>query len=301
MKLPKHSPSFLVLWLSLAIALPATAQEQPAARAATHLPLWKLEGKTNSVYLLGSVHFLNKTNYPLAAPIEAAFKEAQVVAFETDVGAMSQADTQLKLLNQAKLPEGETLKDQLSAETYAAFMQSAEKSGLPEAMFTQFKPLMAATMLLLVDLLQMGLDPEQGVDQHYFRRARASGKEIVPLETVDYQIDLVTGLSKEEGELAVKSMLKDMANTRKMLGEIVKAWRTGDAASIDKFLNEATSEAPAIMKRMVTDRNRNWTPKIEGLLHGGKNAVVIVGAAHLVGKEGVVELLRQRGMKVTQL
>jgi len=158
---------------------------------------------------------------------------------------------------------------------------------------------MAATMLLAADLAQMGLDPEQGVDQHYFRRARDSGKEIVPLETVDYQIDLFTGLSKEEGELVVKSMLKDMANTRKMLGEIVRAWQTGDAAGIDNFLNEATSEAPAIMKRMVTDRNRNWVPKIEGLLRGGKNAIVIVGAAHLVGKEGVVELLRQRGLKVT--
>jgi uncharacterized protein len=81
----------------------------------------------------------------------------------------------------------------------------------------------------------------------------------------------------------------------------VRAWQTGDAAGIDKFLNEATSEAPAIMQRMVTDRNRNWLPKIEGLLRGGKNAMVIVGAAHLVGKEGVVELLRQQGLKVTQL
>jgi len=300
MKLLKYSPPSLALWLSLAIAFPATAQQQPA-RVASHLPLWKLEGKTNSVYLLGSIHLLNKTNYPLAAPIETAFKEGRVVAFETDIGAMSEPDTQMKMIEKMQLPEGQTLKDQLSAETYAALMKCVEKTGLPEAMVTQFKPVMAATMLLAMDAVQMGLDPEQGVDQHYFRRARESGKKIVPLETVDYQIDLLTGLSKEEGELVVKSMLKDMANRRDMLGEIVRAWQTGDTAGIDKFLNEATSEAPAIMKRMVTDRNRNWVPKIEGLLRGGKDAIVIVGAAHLVGKEGVVELLRQRGLKVTQL
>lgn len=300
MKLLRCSPSSLALWLSLAIALPAAAQQQPA-RVASHLPLWKLEGKTNSVYLLGSIHLLNKTNYPLAAPIETAFKEARVVAFETDIGALSEPDTQMKMIEKMRLPEGQTLKDQLSAETYAALMKCVEKTGLPEAMFTHLKPVMAATMLLTMDLVEMGLDPEQGVDQHYFRRARESGKEIVPLETVDFQIDLFTGLSKAEGELVVKSMLKDMANTRKRLGEIVRAWQTGDAARIDKFLNEATSEAPAIMKRMVTDRNHNWVPKIEGLLRGRKNAIVIVGAAHLVGKEGVVELLRQRGLKVTQL
>jgi uncharacterized protein len=119
MKLLKYSPPSLAFWLSLAIALPAAAQ-QPPARVASHLPLWKLEGKTNSVYLLGSI---------------------------------------------------------------------------------------------------MGLDPEQGVDLHYFRRARESGKEIVPLETVDYQIGLLAGLSKEEGELVVKSMLKDMANTPKSWGK----------------------------------------------------------------------------------
>jgi len=300
MKLLKYSPPSLALWLSLAIAFPATAQQQPT-RVASHLALWKLEGKTNSVYLLGSIHLLNKTNYPLAAPIETAFKEARVVVFETDMGAMSEPEAQMKMMEKMKLPEGQTLKNRLSAETYAALLKCSEKAGFPEALFTQFKPAMAATMLLAADLAQMGLDPEQGVDQHHFRRARDSGKEIVPLETVDYQIGLFTGLSKEEGELVVKSMLKDLANTRKMQGEIVRAWQTGDAAGIDEFLNEAKSEAPAIMKRMVTDRNRNWVPKIEGLLRGGKNAIVIVGAAHLVGKEGVVELLRQRGLKATQL
>ena len=300
MKLLKFNPLSFTVWLSLAIAVPAAAQPQ-AARAPTRLPLWKVEGKTNSVYLLGSIHVLNKTNYPLAAPIEAAFQGAQVVAFETDIGAMSQADAKMKLLSKASLPEGQTLKDQLSAETYAAFIARAEKAGLPEAILAPLKPVMAAVMLLSVDLVQMGLDPEQGVDQHYFRRARDSGKEIVPLETVDYQIDLITGLSKEEGELVVKSMLKDMANLRTMLGDLVRAWQTGDTASLDKLLNEATSESPAVMKRMLTDRNHNWAPKIEELLRGGKNAIVIVGAAHLVGKEGVVELLRKQGRKVTQL
>jgi uncharacterized protein len=300
MKLLKFNPLSVAVWLSLAIAVPAAAQQQPA-RVAARLPLWKVEGKTNSVYLLGSVHILNKTNYPLAAPIEAAFQGAQVVAFETDLGAMSQADTQMKLLSKARLPEGETLKDQLSAETYASFIAHAEKAGLPEVTLAQFKPVMAAVMLLSVDLVQMGLDPEQGVDQHYFRRARDSGKEIVPLETVEYQMDLIAGLSKEEGELVVKSMLKDMAKTRTMLGDLVKAWQTGDTVSLDNLLNEATSESPTVMKRMLTDRNHNWAPKIEELLRGGKNGIVIVGAAHLVGNEGVVELLRKQGRTVTQL
>ena len=299
MRISKFNPLPLAAWAILALAVSAPAQQKPA-QATAHLPLWKIEGKTNSLYLLGSVHVLNETNYPLAAPIEAAFKSAQVVAFETDMGAMSQVDTQMKLLAKAQLPEGETLKDQLSAGTYADLMKYAETVGLPEAMLTKLKPLMAAVTLLSMDLIQMGLNPEQGVDQHYFRLARDDGKKIVPLETVDFQIDLITGLSKAESELAVKSMLKDMANTKKELADIVKAWQTGDAKSLDKLLNDATRESPTVMKRLLTDRNRNWLPKIEEMFREGKNGMVIVGMGHLVGDDGVVELLRKKGMKVIQ-
>jgi len=84
-------------------------------------------------------------------------------------------------------------------------------------------------------------------------------------------------------------------------GDIVKAWQTGDSAGIEKLLNKSLHEAPAINKRLLTDRSRSWVPKIEELLNGGKNAIVIVGVGHLVGNEGVVELLRKKGLKVTQL
>ena len=299
MKFQKPNPFSLVLLSLLVASQPVLAQKSDAKAA--RLPLWKIEGKTNSVYLLGSVHILSETNYPLAAPIESAFKSAQVVAFETDVGAMSEVSTQMKLLSKAQLPEGETLKDQLSAETYAALMKQAEQSGLPEAMLTKFKPMMAAVTVLSVDLMKMGLNPEHGVDQHFHKRAKEDGKKIVPLETVDFQIDLLTGLTKEEGELIVKSMLKDMANTRKAFDDIINAWKTGDAKALDKLLNEATAESPAVMKRLLTDRNENWMPKIQEMINSGKSGIVIVGAAHLVGDKGVVELLKKKGLKVTQL
>lgn len=299
MKLPKTHPLGLVLLSLLVAAQPVVAQKTDAKAA--HLPLWKIEGKTNSVYLLGSVHILHETNYPLAAPIEAAFKGAQVVAFETDVGAMSDVSTQMKLLGKAQLPGDETLKDQLSGETYAALIKQAEKCGLPEVMLAKFKPMMAAVTVLSVDLMAMGLNPEHGVDQHFYKRAVADGKKIMPLETVDFQIDLLTSLTKQEGELVVKSMLKDMANTRKAFDDIINAWKTGDAGALDKLLNEASAEFPAVMKRLLTDRNENWMPKIQEMINSGKNGIVIVGAGHLVGDKGVVELLKKKGLKVTQL
>jgi len=138
------------------------------------------------------------------------------------------------------------------------------------------------------------------LDKHFFDLASQESKKIVPLETVDFQIDLVTGFTKQEGELLMKTTLKDIATMEKDLDDILKAWETGDAEKLNKYLNEAMQEAPVIYKRMVTDRSRNWLPKVEELAQGKENAIVIVGAGHLVGTEGVVELLRKKGFKITQ-
>ena len=86
----------------------------------------------------------------------------------------------------------------------------------------------------------------------------------------------------------------------KDLSDMLKAWETGDVAKLNKFLNEAMQESPVIFKRLVSDRTRRWLPKIEELARGKENAIVIVGAGHLVGPEGAIELLKKKGFKVTQ-
>lgn len=293
MRINKHWASFLAV---IYLAVPLRAQPPATARHT----LWKMQGQQNSVYLLGSVHVLKKSDYPLAAPIEAAFSNASVVAFETDIAALDDPATAMKLLSKSQLPEGETLSKLLSPEVYKMWTKRVGESGLPAEMFDQFTPGMAAVTIAMLEMQKLGLEPDAGVDKHFFALARQSGKEIVPLEPVEFQINLLTGFSKEEGEGLLKATLKDMANLKTDLAKLLQAWKAGDAVELEKLLNEAMKESPAIYKRMLTDRNQNWLPKIEELARGKKNAVVIVGAAHLVGKDGVVELLRKKGATVTQ-
>ncbi len=293
MRINKRWFSFLAF---ICLAVPLCAQPAATARHT----LWKVQGQQNSVYLLGSVHVLKKSDYPLAAPIESAFSNASVVAFETDIAALEDPATAMKLLSKSQLPEGETLSKVLSPEVYKMWTKHVSESGLPPEMFDQFTPGMAAVTIAMLETQKLGLESDAGVDKHFFALARRSGKEIVPLEPVEFQINLLTGFTKEEGEALMKSTLKDMENLKNDLADMLKAWKTGDAPKLEKLLNEAMKESPAIYKRMLTDRNQAWIPKIEELARGKKNAIVIVGAAHLVGKEGVVELLRKKGLKVTQ-
>jgi uncharacterized protein len=289
-----------VLLLAAFLGRPVCAQEAHPVAAATRHSLWKVEGQHNTVYLLGSIHLLRKEDYPLAAPIEAAFTNAQIAVFETDVDKMQEPEVQSKIIGKAQLPEGETLQTDLTPQTYAAFTNHVAKSGLPPAMFDTLKPLIAATALEALDLLKLGVDPSYGMDVYFFNRATKDGRQIMTLETVDFQIDLVTGFSKAEAEPLMKAELKDMDNTQKEYGEVVQAWQTGDTGKLENVLNDAMHESPAIFKRLVTDRSQSWIPKIEELARGKTNAIVIVGAGHLVGKDGVVELLRKKGLKVTQ-
>jgi uncharacterized protein YbaP (TraB family) len=213
---------------------------------------------------------------------------------------MEKGETQMKLLGKAQLPAGETLAEQLPAGLYAQFTKHLEAAGLPEMMFAQMKPPMAAMMLVVLELQKQGLDPEQGLDKHFFGLARTAGKQISGLETVDFQIGLVTDFTKAEGEALMRSTLKEMDKLKTVIGDMLNAWQTGDTEKLEKLLNESVEEEPVIYKRLLTDRNNRWAPKIEEMCRDDKNTIVIVGAAHLVGKEGVVELLKKKGLKVTQ-
>jgi len=289
---------FVPLCVTL-LAAPLVAQQSNSAPARLH-SLWKVEGKRSTVYLLGSVHVLKAENYPLPAVIDNAYSNSVMVAFETDIAELESIASQAKLLSKAMLPEGETLAEQLSPAVYASLSNHLTAAGLPALVFDRLKPGMAAMMLDTLELQKLGFDPQQGLDMHFNALARKQGKEIVALETVDFQFGLITDFSKEEGELLVKSTLEENDQIKTEVTALLKAWETGDSASLEKILNESTQKAPAIFKRLLTDRNRRWVPKIEELLGGDKNAIVIVGAGHLVGKEGVVELLRAKGLKVTQ-
>lgn len=285
-------PALAAAALQIALPWELCAQDAPARHC-----LWKVENGTNTLYLLGSFHLLKAGDYPLAAPLESAFSNAQVVAFETDIEEMEQAQTQMKMMTRSTLPPDETLKDELSAETYTALTNHLSDVGLPLMLLEHLKPSMAAALVEVSEMQKLGMEADRGVDKHFYHQAKEAGKTIVPLETVDFQIGLMTDFSKEEGEMLVKSTLSEIDDTKKEFTEMVTAWKTGDAPKLEKLLNDAMRESPAIYRRLLTDRNERWIPKLQEFLNSGKTAVVIVGAGHLVGDQGVAELLREKGMQ----
>jgi len=295
-----------VFWGIVAVSIflsPALLKAQGNLKQSTNALhcLWKAEGASNVVYLLGSIHLLQATNYPLPAVIESAFSNSQIAVFETDIDKMDDPAQQMAMMSKIMLPQGQSLKQNLSSNVYASLSKHAAEVGLPMALLDQYRPAAAIMTVEVMELTAMGADPEFGVDKHFMKLAREKGKRVIPLETPEFQIGLLVGFSKAEEDLLVAKSLEDIDNEKKLFNEMVLAWKTGDAAGLEKMLNDLRTEAPSVFKKLVSDRTASWIPEFEKLLQGSQNAMVIVGAGHLVGPDGAVELLRKKGFKVTQL
>lgn len=277
------------------------AQAQQAPKTGTKHSLWKVQGASNTVYLLGSIHFLKKDFYPLPKPIEDAYKESEVVVFEVDFDEMKSPEAQLKMVQQGKYPEGETIKQHLNKSTYEKMHAYVAQRMGDGAAFDSLKPWMVAVALLTMELQKLGFDPEQGVDQYFLNKAKKDKKRIMSLETVDVQLSLFAGLSKEEENAMLEETLREISEFKQIFDDVIEAWKTGDAKALDKFIVESMREHPKIHKKLLIDRNEQWADKLEKLLTRDKDVFVVVGAAHLVGKDSVVDLLTKKRFKVQQL
>ncbi|MBC8001684.1 MAG: TraB/GumN family protein [Opitutaceae bacterium] len=295
-------PGRLFLWTALVLisAVGSDLFGQAGVGKPLHT-LWSIQGKSNTVYFLGSIHLMKANAYPLPQAVEDAFARCSVVAFETDIAAASDLKTQMSLLAKGACDPGKTLKDYISKETYDLIRRHADESGVPMMILDGFKPWMAALTLATFDLVKGGFDPELGIDRHFNALAVKSGKKIVALESMEKQISLFTTMAEKDQEAMIKETVEDSKKWKTMIDDIVAAWRIGDVAALKKLVAESIEKYPDLHKKLLIDRNTSWLEKIEELFKGGKDAMVIVGSAHLVGKDSVLDLLRKRGFTAKQL
>jgi uncharacterized protein len=265
----------------------------------TRHALWKIEGGRSAVYLLGSIHVLRRQNYPLERPIEDAFEEARVVAFEIDLDEARAALARTAARDERQRPR-QTLRSQVSAKTYEAVVRYLEELSMPGTLLDDVPAPLAASALVQLELKRLGFDPEWGVDAYYYRRARKYGKTVVPLETVPEQLDALDPMSDGASDKLIGATLEDVAALRTILRDLIRAWKGGDVDRLATLVNGAFYDKPHVYGPLLAERNTRWVPKIEALLAGDSPAIVIVGTGHLVGETSLVAMLQAKGYVVTQ-
>jgi uncharacterized protein len=296
-----------VLWLALVWALvtvPALAQRpQPslasAVRPATKGFVWTIERPGQTGWLVGSLHLMTPDAYPLPPYLESAFISAQLLVEEADPDELRTPAGAAELVRRAFYPAGQSLDKHLSAETYRTILERAAKVGLPAEAVQRMRPWMLAVTLAAVEMQAAGFDPALGLDRHFRERAIAMGKPVETLEASLEQVSMLESLGAQFQESLVVQTLQGTDTEISQIRTLMAAWKGGDAPTLEKILVDGTKEAPAIYQALFVDRNKRWVPKIEACLAKAR-CMVVVGAGHMVGADGLIDLLTRRGYRVSQ-
>ena len=265
------------------------------------LPIWEIEGTSNRVLLLGSVHFLRASDYPLPEGINAAYDLADTLVMEIDMDALDPALAQKTMMSMGVSQSGQSLRDALGEANYQEASRRAESLGVPFTIFDQFEPWFAALSITQLRMMQLGFDPAWGIETQFTQQAANDAKDIEGLETLEEQLGFMDKLDDKTQQQFLLQSLEDAATLQDQVETIVAAWRTGDVNTLEELMLEGFESAPALEDALLIQRNRNWVQPIKNLQNKPDNYLVIVGAMHLVGENSVVAMLEDKGILIRQL
>ena len=282
----------------------AVKQDADAGAAASgrHL-MWKVTGPRGTAYMGGSLHFGKPEMFPLPAVMTQAYEDAQALVVETDLTALDPAQMAQIVAAKAMYGDDTTLSRALTPETWKELNRVMTTFGASAQLLERQKPWFVSVTLTSLALRRFGFDEELGIDNHFMKLAYRK-KPIIELETFQQQLDFLDGFSAAEQEEMLKETFQDIEKGQAFLADTLRAWQAGDARKIDDLLNEDFRTSSATDQHMyrvlIADRNTAMTDKLNRLLDRGGNYFVVLGAAHFVGKDGIVELLKAKGYQVRQ-
>ncbi|KGM53378.1 hypothetical protein N799_08865 [Lysobacter arseniciresistens ZS79] len=310
----------LVVWFALLLAAShavsaSTGRDAPSAGAAAqaavaapaHEPpvplLWKVSDADNAIYLLGSFHLLKAGDYPVSEDIEQAFAAAERVVFEVAPEQLDAPDTGQRFLAAAGYENGRSLSKVMPSRLYEKLRRLLARQGQGIAQIEAYEPWFVNLSLLLGLARSLEFSPDQGLDRYLIGRATKAGKPTAGLETLQDQLDALDATPLDEQLTSLREFLDRPQEMPGLLDELHQAWRDGDVEALDVLTRRDMREkTPETYRLLNVERNDRWVPALQAMLDdNGDDALVVVGALHLLGDDGVVEKLRDAGYDVERI
>ena len=292
MKMPLKSRLFVLLLLLCFCRMVFAAGER--------LSLWEASGASGTVYLFGSIHVCTAECFPLSGSVLKRFDASDALMIELDP---QKAGAQTSLLNAATLPVGERLDKKLTVAEWSALSVVLNGLGLAPERLNTLRPWMISLLISMQVAKQAGFELEKGVDLSLLARSRAQGKTLIELETAERQIRALSAGSEQEQTESLNRMVVQVRSGRMpaMLGDLFVAWKTGNAEALGKLVLEDMPEDSIQTRELLNQRNHEMAHAIVLRQRDGGKLFVVVGAAHMIGDEGLPALLQKQGFRVTQI
>jgi len=286
----------IVLGFGMGLLLAGAACAEPPTPM-----LWKVSKGESTVWLLGSMHFLKDGDYPLSRDVDVAYKDAGKLVFEISPDELNSPATLALTLQHGMYHDTHKLQDDLSPTTWQELVAYGEKNNLPAVALQKFEPWMASLTLVALESQKMGMKPDAGLDMHFMQMASADHKPTGGLETVDQQLAIFYTSPLKAQQDMLRQSLDEIGDFPKEMNKEHDTWRRGDSDAMIVAAKKEFAKYPELYQKILAQRNRNWIPQIERMLVGNDDTLVIVGALHLAGPDGVVHLLQQKGYTVERI
>jgi uncharacterized protein YbaP (TraB family) len=277
------------------------ASDSLGDQTAHPVTLWRIAGASNSVFLLGSIHLLRAEDHPLPRAIDDAYTEAEVVVMELDMDDIDPVYTRAAFNRAGVMTDGTTLRELMGEEDYRNAELAASAIDIPLDMLDRSEPWLAAMTVELMMLYRIGFDPMLGVEMTMTTRAAADGKPIEGLETVDEQLGFLDELPITAQREMLLQTLQQGADLEMSIDTLIEAWRNGDTATLERELLAGIEAQDDLHDALIVQRNRRWARTIGSWLDDDQDYLVVVGALHLVGEDGVPALLDRAGYDIQQM
>ncbi|MAC87956.1 MULTISPECIES: TraB/GumN family protein [Maricaulis] len=280
----------------------ASAQQTDFSSVEADPAIWHLSDTDSDVYIFGTFHILPPSLDWRSEELRALIASTDMLVLEADVHSPeSQAAMQPLVMQYGLNPSGVTLSSLLSDTANASLAEIAPTVGFAPAMLEPMRPWLAQIALAVGQMQALGLDPNAGVEMVLLGMVEGREMRMGYFETAEQQLGFLAGMPDDVQARAFEQGLEDMAELPTMLDTLVTAWAVGDMETIDSEINASMREdAPEAYQVMIVQRNENWIPQIAEIMDGEGTVFIAVGAAHLPGENGVIELLREQGYEVSR-
>ena len=262
-----------------------------------HTLLWQISGKNLSKpsYLFGTMHVLCADDARLSDSLRAVISRCDEVYFEIDLSKMTDLGAMMNSIKYMRMNDSKRLSDLIDSASYrkvkAYFSQHA--SMLPFGMLERFKPMLISAMIEETDMECKSTD---GMELMIMQEMRQyNNKPVNGLETIEFQAGIFDSIPYEEQAKELVNYIDSAAEYKQMNQDLATVYRNQDLDKIDALTAKGDPGMSKYMDLLLYDRNRKWAKALDGGLFSGKSLLVAVGAAHLPGENGVINLLRKEG------
>ena len=263
--------------------------------------VWKVSSGNQHLYLGGTVHLLAASDYPLPKQFDRAYQKTSTLIFEADTSQMQQPIVQQAMMQEAMYPNGESIRSKLSNTTYQALKAHCLSRELDIQHLEKFKPGLLSVILTMTELNNLNIT-SLGVDDHFSKKAKAHGKSMGYLESLEEQLSLIANMGKGQEDAFIKYTLEETAGLESMFNDLKDTWRSGDMKKLTHLAIKPFKQGfPILYQDLLVKRNNRWLPQIKSMLKSKEVEFILVGALHMAGEDGLIHQLKQAGYQIEKL